>query len=859
MAGPNSMRAGSLMAGRKRWTKWIQLIAVVVVLGEVVFLLRLDSLKGEYFDLAGLASLNTAVFQPGFHTGVSKQPDEKDVQPDKKDVDHSSISRSENKSTIVLPSDRCEAWLEDNDNLEQFGRNFTKSPIYVAFGENQVWPKCAVGCVFRSSVADNIRPDGVFRPLSGAPSWAEREAAHILRSMESASYYPENDLGSARRRGYDLVMTTNLLSEVPVGYFSWAEYDLMSPVERKTESAWAAAFISNCGAHNFRLEALEGLKKHGVTIDSYGHCLRTHDGRGVNKLKALRHYKFSLAFENSNEDDYVTEKFWQSLVAGSVPVVVGAPNIENFAPASNAVLHIKDLHDIKQVAKQIKYLASNFTAYNETLRWKYEGPSDQFKALVDMAAVHSSCRLCLYLATKIREKEEKQLAASGKKPRPCRCTNDSGGVTYHLYVRERGRFELQSVFLKSTELTAKGLRHAVLSKFESMDHVPVWWEERPTVIREAYDPNYPSGRFNYALANRPITMRLLRIFSTIGHHRRDSRASVYNEVTETWIERMRTPGEEAQGFVLACSIATPGSPGFFCPFNTLTNCSEETKTAIPAMGGAWWGTFDGPVLKVEMKTVLQASIVRRRRKRRKFVDSFTSFPELVAILYDDKENPGVVEDAIISRNAAWALANLGSSHALKNKAKMAAVPRVLKGLVKLLQKDDNAGIQEEAARALRNLACEESNNQTISQYPGALSKLLRLLTNTDGSPEVQMQSTMAIINLLGNSVAIRTAAEEEYRPQKGKEPMSVLAYRDALTGIIKLLFPDGSLELQEQAAYALIDLVENTLVNRAAIMAESITGRGNVEKIADLPDALTDLVRLFSDDPLENYPPGLLS
>lgn len=36
----------------------------------------------------------------------------------------------------------------------------------------------------------------------------------------------------------------------------------------------------------------------------------------VEKVDTLKRYKFSLAFENSNEEDYVTEKFFQSLVAG---------------------------------------------------------------------------------------------------------------------------------------------------------------------------------------------------------------------------------------------------------------------------------------------------------------------------------------------------------------------------------------------------------------------------------------------------------------------------------------------------------------------------------------------------------------
>jgi glycoprotein 3-alpha-L-fucosyltransferase len=41
-------------------------------------------------------------------------------------------------------------------------------------------------------------------------------------------------------------------------------------------------------------------------------------GVGVDKLEALQKYKFSLAFENSNVEDYVTEKFFQALVAGTV-------------------------------------------------------------------------------------------------------------------------------------------------------------------------------------------------------------------------------------------------------------------------------------------------------------------------------------------------------------------------------------------------------------------------------------------------------------------------------------------------------------------------------------------------------------
>lgn len=49
-------------------------------------------------------------------------------------------------------------------------------------------------------------------------------------------------------------------------------------------------------------------------------------------------------------------------------MVVGAPNIEEFAPSSDSFLHIKSMEDVEPVAKSMKYLADNPAAYNQTLR-----------------------------------------------------------------------------------------------------------------------------------------------------------------------------------------------------------------------------------------------------------------------------------------------------------------------------------------------------------------------------------------------------------------------------------------------------------------------------------------------------------
>lgn len=431
----------SQAASRRRRCGWLlPLLVGSAFLGEIAFLGRLDMSK----NAAAVESWTTSFYRLSSTWGA-------DAPPGSGDDD-----------------DECEERLEREDAVP-YDRDFERDPVLVG-GAAKDWNRCSVGCEFGFPASKT--PDATFG-IAPDPS-----VESILRSMESSQYYSENNINAARGRGYQIVMTTSLSSDVPVGYFSWAEYDIMAPVPPKTEEALAAAFISNCGARNFRLQALEMLESLDVKIDSYGSCHRNRDGK-VDKVETLKRYKFSLAFENSNEEDYVTEKFFQSLVTGAIPVVVGAPNIQEFSPGEGAILHIKELDDVISVAKTMKHIASNPDAFNQSLRWKYDGPSDSFKALIDMAAVHSSCRLCIHIATKIHEKEERTPKFMN---RSCSCSSKRGTV-YHLFVRERGRFKTESIYLRSDQLTLGALESAVHDKFRSLKHVPVWKDERPSSIR----------------------------------------------------------------------------------------------------------------------------------------------------------------------------------------------------------------------------------------------------------------------------------------------------------------------------------------------------------------------------------------
>jgi hypothetical protein len=84
---------------------------------------------------------------------------------------------------------------------------------------------------------------------------------------------------------------------------------------QRNPEALACAFITNeRGVTNNRTLIFDELSKL-MKIDSFGKYKRNKKAselgcKDEDKLCVLRHYKFYLAFENSNDESYVTEKYF---------------------------------------------------------------------------------------------------------------------------------------------------------------------------------------------------------------------------------------------------------------------------------------------------------------------------------------------------------------------------------------------------------------------------------------------------------------------------------------------------------------------------------------------------------------------
>ena len=57
-----------------------------------------------------------------------------------------------------------------------------------------------------------------------------------------------------------------------------------------------------------------------------------YKGKCGSKFEVLQNYEFCLCFENMKMDGYITEKIFDCLYAGTIPLYMGAPDILEYIP-----------------------------------------------------------------------------------------------------------------------------------------------------------------------------------------------------------------------------------------------------------------------------------------------------------------------------------------------------------------------------------------------------------------------------------------------------------------------------------------------------------------------------------------------
>ncbi|WP_449039611.1 glycosyltransferase family 10 domain-containing protein, partial [Parabacteroides goldsteinii] len=172
---------------------------------------------------------------------------------------------------------------------------------------------------------------------------------------------------------------------------------MKQPVDTKERANNICMLISSPINQSSRQEYLKELMRE-IPIDSYGKLFNNkkmdQDNGRESKINLYKQYKFVIAFENACATDYVTEKFFDPLIAGAVPIYLGAPNINEFAPGEHCFIHANDFKSPKELADYIEECYNNEQEYQSFFQWKQKDLRPQFIEKAQLQKTAPFIRLC---------------------------------------------------------------------------------------------------------------------------------------------------------------------------------------------------------------------------------------------------------------------------------------------------------------------------------------------------------------------------------------------------------------------------------------------------------------------------------
>jgi len=135
--------------------------------------------------------------------------------------------------------------------------------------------------------------------------------------------------------------------------------------------SWFTTSCTKPGSN--RAEYISEMMNNNFSIDSYGKCLNNRQidaGKSKQfKLDLIKKYKFYFAFENSFTRGYITEKPFECLETGTVPVVMTHPFNRKYLPRGSYIF-VGDFDSPIHLAQYLTYLSKNDTAYQEYFKWR---------------------------------------------------------------------------------------------------------------------------------------------------------------------------------------------------------------------------------------------------------------------------------------------------------------------------------------------------------------------------------------------------------------------------------------------------------------------------------------------------------
>ena len=94
----------------------------------------------------------------------------------------------------------------------------------------------------------------------------------------------------------------------------------------------------------------------------------------------------------------MTEKFYDPLLVGSVPVYLGAPNVAEHAPGAGSYIDVSEFDGPAALAQHLLRVAADEDEYASHLAWRSQPLDPRFVARAEAQRESPLCRLCSLVA-----------------------------------------------------------------------------------------------------------------------------------------------------------------------------------------------------------------------------------------------------------------------------------------------------------------------------------------------------------------------------------------------------------------------------------------------------------------------------
>ncbi|CAO3594597.1 unnamed protein product [Absidia cylindrospora] len=243
-----------------------------------------------------------------------------------------------------------------------------------------------------------------------------KEQPWILYTLESPLTAPFRQ-DAQLMESFDYLASYHQKSQYFFTYFGPIVMDIANRalptdfMRRKSKQAPILWIAKNCHASSGREQYISELMKY-INIDSYGDCLNTKPfPLDKSREQLMTEYKFYLAIENANCEDYVTEKLIDTLRYSAVPIIDGPASYNGYLPNQRSAIRMDAYPDPRELANYIRFLDENDGAYLSYLQYRLDALSKSpiermdplFISLWGDQTAHdyrvSWCSICRHMAT----------------------------------------------------------------------------------------------------------------------------------------------------------------------------------------------------------------------------------------------------------------------------------------------------------------------------------------------------------------------------------------------------------------------------------------------------------------------------